>query len=430
MKTIIQIALDFVDLKRALKLAKEAVAGGADWLEAGTPLIKSAGMDSIRELRKQFPANKIVADMKTIDAGRAEVEIAAKSGADIVVVLGAASDSTIKECVEAAGNYGAKIMVDFMELKSLKKRIREVEKLGVDYLCVHTAIDEQMKGRVSFKNLRELSAITKLPVAVAGGINSESAAAAVKAGADIVIIGGAINKSSNAEKAVREIKTALARKIKIKTELYRRVIDKPDIIKILLKVSAANVSDALHRQGALEGLSPVTKGVKLIGPAFTVRTFPGDWAKPVEAIDLAEAGSIIVIDAGGVGPAVWGELAACSALKKGIVGVVIDGAIRDTEEIAGMKFPAYAKIITPAAGEPKGFGETGVPVNICGKRVYPGDWLVGDSDGVLVIPGSRIAEITNRAMDVLEKENRIRKEINEGSSLGKITELLRWEKKG
>jgi 3-hexulose-6-phosphate synthase/6-phospho-3-hexuloisomerase len=83
----------------------------------------------------------------------------------------------------------------------------------------------------------------------------------------------------------------------------------------------------------------------------------------------------------------------------------------------------------PNAGEPKGFGEIGVPVTVGGVRVDPGDWLLGDGDGVVVLPRTMATEYGNRAMDVLEKENRIREEIKEGSTLSKVTELLRWEKK-
>ena len=74
MKPVLQVALDFLELKRALELAAEAVRGGADWLEAGTPLIKSAGLDAVRELRRAFPKHTIVADLKTMDAGRIEME--------------------------------------------------------------------------------------------------------------------------------------------------------------------------------------------------------------------------------------------------------------------------------------------------------------------------------------------------------------------
>ena len=166
----------------------------------------------------------------------------------------------------------------------------------------------------------------------------------------------------------------------------------------------------------------------MVGKAFTVRTYPGDWAKPVEAIDEAGKGDIIVVDAGGAPPAIWGELASWSAQRKGIAGVVVDGAVRDVPEIRKLKFPAFAKLITPQAGEPKGFGEIGVSVTIGGVDVSPGDWLVGDDDGVVVIPQARATEIANRAMDVLERENRLRGEIKEGSTLSIVMELLRWEK--
>ena len=88
MKPVLQLALDFVDLPRALQVAEEAVAGGADWLEAGTPLIKSEGLQAVRELKARWPDHVVVADMKTMDAGRAEVECAAKAGAQVVGVLG------------------------------------------------------------------------------------------------------------------------------------------------------------------------------------------------------------------------------------------------------------------------------------------------------------------------------------------------------
>ncbi|MFQ5867177.1 MAG: 3-hexulose-6-phosphate synthase [bacterium] len=428
MKPILQVALDFIDLPRALKLAGEALQGGADWIEAGTPLIKSSGLDAVRELRKRYPKATLVADMKTMDVGRIEVESAAKAGADVVVVLGLASDSTIRECIEAGSHYGAKITVDLLEVDALLERAKEVERMGADYISLHTSIDEQMEGKVSFEGVRTIAGKIGVPIGVAGGVNSENAYEAVEAGANIIIVGGAIIKSVDAKKATTEIKRAIEKKVKIKSELFKRVSEE-NIREMLSKVSSPNISDAMHRQGELKGIRPVCSGIKMIGPAFTVRTYPGDWAKTVEAIDEAPQESVIVIDAGGVGPAVWGELATNSCLEKSIAGVVIDGAIRDVVEIRKLEFPAFARIITPTAGEPKGFGEMGVPVEVGGMRVFPGDWVFGDDDGVVVIPQKRAVEITNRAMDVLERENRIRKEIKEGGTLGKVTELLKWEKK-
>ena len=428
MKPVLQLALDFVDLPRALKVAEEAVAGGADWLEAGTPLIKSEGLQAVRELRARWPHLTVVADMKTMDAGRTEVEYAAKAGARVVGVLGAASDATISECVEAARNYGAEIIVDMVQVEDVVGRAIAVQELGADYIGIHVAIDEQMQGRMPFDLLRAVAEAVSIPIAVAGGINSETAAQAIEAGASIVIVGGAITKAADATQATRAIKQAMEDLVSVKSEYFVRATG-PDLRDMLSRVSTANVSDALHRTGDVPGMRPIVPGSKLVGPAFTVRTYPGDWAKPVEAIDHAAPGDVLVIDAGGVAPAVWGELATNSAIQQGLAGVVIFGAARDSGDIRALGFPLFSSLGTPTAGEPKGFGEIGVPIRIAGVRVAPGDWIIGDDDGVCVIPKDKALEYTNRAMDVLEKENRLREEILQGSTLSQVAYLLRWEKK-
>jgi len=425
---VLQLALDFVDLERAIQVAAEAVEGGVDWIEAGTPLIKSEGLNAVRALRQRFPNHIIVADMKTMDAGRAEVEVAAKAGANIIDVLGAASDSTVRECVEAARNYGAEIVVDLIEVGDPVDRARAAEAAGADYIAVHTAIDMQMRGGDPFERLKVVANAVDIPIAVAGGINSETAAKAVESGADIVIVGGAIIKSEDARRAAEEIKRAMLTGEVVETDLYKRV-DLENVRDILMRVSTPNISDAMHRSGELEGILPISPGMKMAGPALTVRSYPGDWAKPVEAIDLADEGDVLVIDAGGMGPALWGELATHSCIQRKAAGVVIDGAIRDTVEIRALGFPAFSRLITPTAGEPKGFGEINVPIKVGGKRIFPGDWIVGDDDGVIVIPRDKVVEIANRAMDVLEKENRLRGEIEAGSTLSQVAYLEKWEKR-
>lgn len=424
MKPVLQIALDFVELKRALKVAEEAVKGGADWLEAGTPLIKSEGLNSLRELKKKFPNNKIVADMKVMDTGRYEVEAAAKAGANIAIVLGVADNSTIKEAVEAGKNYGCEIMVDLLNVPNIEKRAIEIENLGANYICVHLGIDQQMLGLDPIEELKKISRNVKIPLAIAGGINSETAAKAVKAGASIIIVGGAITKSENATLETKKIKRAITLMKEIKTKLYKKYRDPLEVFK---KVSTANISDAMHRASILEEIK-ICSGKKIVGRAITVRTYPGDWAKPVEALEIAKKGDVIVIDAGGVGPAVWGELASHSAKRKGVSGVVVWGAIRDLEEIRRIKFNAFSKLVCSNAGEPKGFGEINVPIKISGVLIRPQDYIVADSDGVIVIPKENAIEIANRALDIYEKENRIREEIHRGETLSEVQELKKWER--
>lgn len=423
----LQVALDFLELDRALKVAREAVEGGADILEAGTPLIKSVGLEAVRRLRGEFPKLPIAADMKVMDAGRIEVEAAAKAGARIVHVLAAASDSTIAECVEAGREYGAQIVADLLGAQDPLARAKQVADLAVDFIGVHTAIDMQMRAADPFALLQQVVEAAGVPVCVAGGIHSENAAQAAEAGASVVIVGGAISKTPDARRATADLKRAITDKVKIPTTLYRRVSDE-HIRDILLQISSANLSDAMHRRGVLPGLRPVGPGLKAVGPALTVRTAPGDYAKPVEAIDRARPGDVIVVDAGGVPPAVWGEMASRSARNRGISGVVIDGALRDSGDIRSLEFPAFSRIICPNAGEPRGLGEIAVSITVAGEVVEPGDWILGDNDGVVRIPRNRAAEWANRGMEWYERENRIREEIVQGGTYGDLAELEKWEK--
>lgn len=429
-KVKLQVALDFVELSRAMAVAEAAVAGGADYLEAGTPLIKSEGLEAVRKLREKFPEVLIVADLKTMDAGRIEAEAAAKAGADVMTVLGSASPGTIRECVEAGRHYGLKVAVDLLGVAEPVELAEQLGELGVAWLDVHCAIDAQMEGRDPFATLREVRSASSLTLAVAGGINSETAPRAVEAGADVVIVGGAITKSPDPQAATADIRKALDTGKPVETEHFKRSTAET-VREVLSRVRTCNLSDAAHRLPSLEGLRPLAAGQFACGPAVTVRTVPGDWAKPVEAIDQAKAGDVLVVDAGGRGPAVWGELASESAKNAGVEGLVVEGAIRDSGDIRKLGFAVWSREVCSNAGDPKGLGEINGPVVIGGQTILPGDWILADDDGVMVIPAAKAAELANRAADVLEGENRIRAEIRDGkTTLAKVVNLLRWEQKG
>jgi len=425
----LQVALDFIELPRALKVAQAAVAGGADYIEAGTPLIKSEGLDAVRKLREMFPEHVIVADMKTADTGKVEAESAATAGANVMTVLGSAPESTIRECVEVGRHYGISVAVDLLGVPDPVEFARRASDLGVSCLDVHCPIDTQMLGKDPMDLLRQIRGVTDLTLAVAGGINSETAAAAASAGANVVIVGGAIIKAIDVKKATQEIRKAIDTTEAVATELFKR--GTPDTIRqVLENVRTSNISDGAHRLRCLPGIRPLIPGTKICGPAVTVRTIPGDYSKPVQAIDVAKPGEVIVIDAGGCGPAIWGELATESAKNKALSGLVVNGAVRDTSDIRRLQFPVWTKLVTSEAGDPHGVGEINVPISISGQRVCPGDWIVADDDGVMVLPASRAVEMANRAADVLENENRIRTEIrDEKSTLAEVLNLKRWEKK-
>lgn len=424
---VLQIALDEVNLDRAIQYAREAVAGGVDWIEAGTPLIKACGLDAVRELRKAFPDKLIVADMKTMDTGAFETEIAVKAGAGLVGILGAASDGTFREAVKAARKYGARIYMDLICVPDKVQRAKEAEALGCDYVALHMGVDEQMKGAKPLDLLRRVAAAVRIPVMVAGGLNSETAGECVKAGASIVIVGGALTKAPDIAAETRRLKQAMRDRKVIRTELYKKY-GQEELATAFGKCSTSNISDAMHRKGAMLGIDARQQGARIAGRAVTVFTADGDWAKPVEAIELAKAGDIIVIDQRGTQVAMWGELASHSSQVRGLAGVVVDGAVRDIDDIRAMKFPVWSRWVVPNAGEPKGFGEIGGEIRCGGQVVRSGDWIIADDMGVVVVPQDEAQEIANRAIEVHERENRLREEIRRGKTLSSVLHLKKWEK--
>jgi len=430
MEQKLQLALDFTIAKRALQVAREAASVGVDWIEAGTPLIKSEGMEVVRMLKREFPRHKIVADMKIADVGGMEVEIAAKAGADIVTIMGVSDDGTISEGVLSARQYGAEIMVDLISVRDKVKRAKEAEEMGARYLCVHVGVDQQMRGESPIKELREVSRAVNIPVAAAGGINSETIPEVMEAGASIIIVGGAITKARDPAEATRLIRKAMQERAPVRTELFKKYGEK-ELFEAFSKVSTPNIADAQHKKGVMVGIVPrIRHGTRMVGRALTVQTVNGDWAKPVEAVDRAEPGTVIVVDASGGNVAVWGELASWSAHYRGVSGVVIDGASRDIDSILDIPLPLFTRHIAPNAGEPKGFGQIGVEIVCGGQIVRTGDWIIGDESGVIVVPQEKAVEIANRAIDVMERENRIREEIKRGGTLSSVSELEKWEKVG
>jgi 3-hexulose-6-phosphate synthase/6-phospho-3-hexuloisomerase len=368
--------------------------------------------------------------MKTIDTGAVEVEMAAKSGADIVIILAASDNPTIEEAIRAARKYGSEIMVDMINVPDPVSRAKELEELGVDYINCHIGIDQQMMGMDPIELLSEMVNAVSIPVAGAGGLNAEKAAVCVSKGAKIVIVGSNIVKSRNVTESARKIRGAIdeAWKKGIIAERDRKSVE-DEIRELFMEVSTPNISDAMHRAKAMREIYPINRGKKIVGKAITVNTMDGDWAKTVEAIDVAGKGDVLVIKCSGDTAAVWGELATRSCINKGIEGVIIDGAVRDVDDIRDLGYPLFAKREVPNAGEPKGFGEINVKIICGGLEVNPGDWIVADDNGVMVVPRQRAYEIARRSLEVKKHEERIRGEIEDrGRTLADIVELYKWEK--
>jgi RraA family protein len=184
------------------------------------------------------------------------------------------------------------------------------------------------------------------------------------------------------------------------------------------QVPVANVSDSMNRMTAGGAtLRHMHRSGVLAGPALTVKCRPGDNLLVHYALDIAQPGDVIVVDAGGdLTNAIIGELMVAYAIKKRLGGIVINGAIRDAASIAAGDFPVFAAGITHRGPYKDGPGEINVPIAINGMVIEPGDMIVGDDDGLLSIPFDEVDSVLNKASAKHAAETQQLLDIAEGNS--------------
>ncbi|WP_156290583.1 3-hexulose-6-phosphate synthase [Oceanobacillus salinisoli] len=202
----LQLALDLVNTEEAIEIVSE-VKEYIDIVELGTPVINREGLRAVKEMKKAFPNLQVLADEKIMDAAGYEVAGAAEEGADIVTILAQAEDASIKGAIEEAKKQGVEILVDMIGVKDIQARAEEIDKLGADYICVHTGYDLQAEGKDSFADLHKIKKVVKnAKTAIAGGIKQEKLQEAINAKPDLIIVGGGIANQENKNAVAKSMK--------------------------------------------------------------------------------------------------------------------------------------------------------------------------------------------------------------------------------
>ena len=220
----------------------------------------------------------------------------------------------------------------------------------------------------------------------------------------------------------------------------RRIINErehapdPEIMqgfKDLLKVYSPScvVADVQERAGVMRSfMKPIDKKTRFAGPALTVRLEPGNQVDCLDALAVAQDGDVIVVDAAGeTETSIWGGLMAGLCQMKGVVGAVVDGAIRDTDETRDLGFYIFSKAIVPRSTHTIVSGrmepiEINVPIQCAGIVVNPGDIVIGDEVGVTVVPLENAAEVLEKARHQAEMEEQTRAAIREGKTVDELLE--------
>jgi 3-hexulose-6-phosphate synthase/6-phospho-3-hexuloisomerase len=186
------------------------------------------------------------------------------------------------------------------------------------------------------------------------------------------------------------------------------------------------VSDVMERARTLRSdIRPVVQG-RFAGPAVTVKLYPGDLVDCLDALQVAEPHDVIVVDAAGeTETSIWGGLMSGLCIKRGVVGAVVDGAIRDIDEIKDLGFPIFSRAVVPRSTHSPYSGrlepiEVNVPITCGGALVHPGDIVLADEIGVVAVPRDEAATVLADARDQADREEQTRRLINEGKSVAEL----------
>ena len=187
------------------------------------------------------------------------------------------------------------------------------------------------------------------------------------------------------------------------------------------------LSDCMGRFGGMPAdMRPLFDAIRFAGPAVTARTLASDLAAVFKVIDISTPGDVVVVDAhGSKDTAFWGENMTISAQNRGVAAAVIDGACRDVVEIRRLGFPLYSRGIVPNVAAIAGYGQVNVPVQCGGQPVTPGDLIVADENGVVVVPLHAAAELLQRTRALLETEHVLQGKLRTGSTIGELVDIDR-----
>lgn len=206
----------------------------------------------------------------------------------------------------------------------------------------------------------------------------------------------------------------------------------PELVALGRALPVAVVSDSMARMSAGgPRLRPMHAGGVLAGPAFTVKTRPGDNLMVHRALDIAEPGDVVVVDAGGdLTNAIVGEIMIAYAEARGLAGLIINGAIRDTDAVGQGNFPVYAAGVTHRGPYRDGPGEIGGPIALDGMVINPGDLVLGDADGILAVPAAEAHSILAAARTKKDAEDMTLAKVRSGQSIDRSWILTSLERSG
>ncbi|HEX78011.1 MAG TPA: dimethylmenaquinone methyltransferase [Dehalococcoidia bacterium] len=215
--------------------------------------------------------------------------------------------------------------------------------------------------------------------------------------------------------------------MKVNTQIKRPAQELVEGFRALLKYNspACAVADAMGGFNAMTSdIKPIIDGIRLVGVAITAKTMAADVAPVIKAVDIAQPGDIVVVDArSSRDTAFFGENLSISCRNRGVQAIIIDGATRDIEELRESRFPVLCRAVVPNAGSTSGYGRVNVPIQCGGVEVNPGDIILVDLNGVVVVHQEEAEAVLKRATQILETEHVLQDKLRAGATVGELLNI-------
>jgi 3-hexulose-6-phosphate synthase len=194
-----------------------------------------------------------------------------------------------------------------------------------------------------------------------------------------------------------------------------------------LDISTSHLADGLKNltgvANVVPGVKSIKNGVCIWGEVVTAHTSSNDWGTVLKAIDQADAGKILFLKSEDDQKAIWGELTSKAAQNKKIKGTIVYGAMRDISAVRSMNYPVFSRAIVPNAGAPLNKGEVNITLQLEDLTVHPGDFVMADDGGVVVVPQDKLLETLEESLKIKDTEEKILRLLNQGQSLSNILDI-------
>lgn len=418
MKPKLSVSLEFLHLENALFCAEQSVSAGVEILEIGSTLLKSTGLTSIKVLRERFPNVTLVADMKVQNNIASEIKAIVDAGANSITISGSASPDVWKESIDIASEYNVEIILDFRDIVQPQEYITEniPEKINIVMFSL------KQNGNIAFSLLQKATSSLTIPVAVRDVQEEDDIAEAISLGASIISVSFCDAKEKNIQEAVKKIQKILSDTKKTFPE-DPVSLHEEQLFELLDQVAPSDFCEVIESPCFLDEIFPIQKYTKIIGKVATLKTWPGSELAVLEFLLTLQPKTILVIDAGGRGAAVWGQMATEIAIKKGLTAVVINGSIKEVNKIREKSFPCYTTSMSSKMEKKQSMAiDEHCTLKIGEVFISSGDWLIGNDTGIVCISQNNVFLNANKALKRYKDRMRIIRDVDtaEEDSLDEI----------